>query len=70
MGEPVTLSQLPNEIQFNCYHCKQPCKFFPPSRAIVHARPECALWQRMKSNQEWVDGFPVRCGAVLAPATP
>lgn len=66
MAELVTLSDLPNEIEFRCPRCKGSCKTFPKSRAVVHQKPECKLWRDMKGKPDRLALFLIQGGVLLS----
>lgn len=72
MREPKTAlglvvgAEVPNEIDFACPDCGASCKTFPKTRAVVHAIPTCAAWQRVGKDRDKMSMFVIRGGVELA----
>jgi hypothetical protein len=62
----VEVQQVPNEIDFACPGCGLNCKTFPKTKAVIHQKPECPMWDKAKKNRDELSLFVIKGGVALA----
>ena len=74
------ITEIPDELNFACPCkvlvrdllgnasegvCGKPCRAFPKTKAVQHAKPECEPWKKNHANKAWITTFLVAGGVAV-----